>query len=817
MQVAAQEKSKQLTRDWAALTFRSDHFRLGPIPLPLVHVTLLVAALAAAWWLPEHRMLALAALGVGLLFTLGRAAVVMPNRRGKLNALYTQVQKKAGLPRGTTTNPAQPSQHIRVRKWGAGGMPLDLTIMCGDCPATTSVFARGPLEKAVAVALPANDGQQWVFEWPSPSSCRAHLVPPNDPEVARQQYTRMTLAVVSDVLKITTRNVDDGFDVDLQQWVQVDNNRGDQLLVPGSISIEYATFNDSDPSIRDQVERVLDSRLSTPGEWLYEWDSGTLLMTSVDRASTEARRKRAQRKIGDNVIGMVRGNDRRADTPVVEVTAWLEHKDFPDDHPRRLHIDFGTRNLAARRDRDRFESSFDETMAAAYPSVAWLYNWTGTGAETTLDIAGVPANSPLARRKAAERRLRNVVESKFGKGNNFVDCDITSWQEKTGPQGEALPQTARVHFGDYDVTKQETQDAFEQHWDSLTTANDWHYKWSPADGIVEMNAVPPLPPYKAFPAAGTDEFRALMEEARKGRFHFGPKKGGGSIIWDLNSTPHALFGGKTGSGKSVALSLVLFYGLYNPDLISLIVCDPKRTDFTWTPEFPSVLQFAATDEQIVAAVGAARQEMDRRQNLLSRLQVRNIGQLRALYKKNPELEAEHGPAPRRLILFFDEIADFLAKGANPDVEELKNEARADLEKIARLGRALEVNIIAAAQKPDAKIISTQLRSQLGFRLGVGPLDQYESEQILNSDHGTRFPSEGVPKGRGWARDPKYGIHMTQVMFLPDDTAPAPWDPSITLGGAKDVVREHLQELGYAPTTITNSAGGEEPRWVRVEN
>lgn len=817
MQAAAQEKTQRLAKDWAALTFRSDHARLGPIPLPVLHLVLAGAALAAAWWLPEQRMYALIALAVGLLFTLGRAAVVMPNRRNKLGALYTQIQKRAGLPRGTSTTPPRPEQHIHVRKWGASGMPLDMTITCGECPAAASVFAHAPLEKAVGVALPETNGQQWVFDWPRPSVCHAVLTPPESPEVARQQYTRLVLSVVASVLKITTRNVDDGFDVQLGQWERKTNSRGDETMVPNLVSIDYASFDASNPSVRDMVERALDSRVPTPGEWLYEWDDTSLDMTSVDASSTEARRKRAQRKMGDNVIGMVRGNDRRADIPVVGVTAWLDHADFPDDHPRKLHIDFGTRNLAARRDRDQFESAFDETMAAAYPQVAWLYDWTGTGAETTLDIACVPINSSLARRKAAERRLRNVVESKFGKGNNFVDCDITAWQKKTGPQGEALPQSARVRFGDYDVTKQETQDAFEQHWDSLTTANDWKYSWSPADGIVEMDAVPPLPPYKAMPDAGTDEFRTLMQEARKGRFHFGPRKGGGSIVWDLNSTPHALFGGKTGSGKSVALSLVLFYGLYNPDLISLIVCDPKRTDFTWTPEFPSVTQFAATDEQIVAAVGAARQEMDRRQNMLSRLQVRNIGQLRELYKRRPELEAEHGPAPRRLILFFDEIADFLAKGANKDIEELKDEARADLEKIGRLGRALEVNIIAAAQKPDAKIISTQLRSQLGFRLGVGPLDQYESEQILNSDHGTRFPSEGVPKGRSWARDPKYGIHMAQVMFLPDDTSPAPWDPSITLGGAKDVVREHLQELGYARTTITNSAGGEETRWVRVED
>lgn len=81
-------------------------------------------------------------------------------------------------------------------------------------------------------------------------------------------------------------------------------------------------------------------------------------------------------------------------------------------------------------------------------------------------------------------------------------------------------------------------------------------------------------------------------------------------------------------------------------------------------------------------------------------------------------------------LFFDEIADFLAKGANSDVEELKDEARADLESFARLGRAIQVNIIAAEQNPEAKTISTRLRSQLGFRLGVDPTTRSRSGDLL---------------------------------------------------------------------------------------
>ena len=229
-----------------------------------------------------------------------------------------------------------------------------------------------------------------------------------------------------------------------------------------------------------------------------------------------------------------------------------------------------------------------------------------------------------------------------------------------------------------------------------------------------------------------------------------------------------------------------------------------------------MIKFGATDEELVSAVAFAKQSMDQRQTLLNKTGVRNLAQLRALYKDKPELEKKWGPVPPRLILFFDEIADFLAKSANKDIEELKNEARANLETIGRLGRALEVNIVSAAQKPDAKIVSTQLRSQLGFRLGVGPLDQYESEQILNSNHGTRFPEEGTPKGRSWAYDSKRGYRQIQVPFLPDDTSPAPWDPSITLPGMKDMLRERMAELGYHRITVQNADGGDDPRWVRVD-
>ena len=59
--------------------------------------------------------------------------------------------------------------------------------------------------------------------------------------------------------------------------------------------------------------------------------------------------------------------------------------------------------------------------------------------------------------------------------------------------------------------------------------------------------------------------------------------------------------------------------------------------------------------------------------------------------------------------------------------------------------------------------------------------------------------------------------MAQSFFIPDETGPLPWDPTAHIIGSKDMLRQHLSELGYARTQITNAAGGTEPRWVRVES
>lgn len=818
LQKQAQQQGQKLLSDWATLTWVKDGTKLGPIPLVALNWTVLAVLVAALYFGTVPRMWAGLALAGFLLYTLGRAGAVMPQRRKALTAIYTAMQRPAALPRSSSTTPVNPATYVSVAQWGPKSKPEKYTLTVGaDSPATAAPYLRIRLEQAAQKATPPpRDGQEWVFDWADATHVTATAVPGDDPRVWQRGHDRKMANSFGDrALFDAARNAADyEFALTVDDRTESERN-GTTYHFPTKVTWTYGGFDASDPQFRERVTAEFDRKVRGPGVWVYDWSTeGELVAELVADDDIRARRKIVARKITSDVYSMIRTT--KTTSIDCEVTKWMpEGKRFPDHYPVAISIDFGTLNLGDRRVRNKFEDDFDTAMEASYTGLTWLYDWT-PGGTTRLEVTAHPSKSTQARRKITERNLRNVIESKFGSSKNFVDCDILQWQPDLSPDGAALVQVAEVKFGSMDVNARDTRDGFQDHWDSLSKDNDWHYSWDAPKGKVTITAVPPLPESLAFPQPGSPDFDEAIQLARRGIFRFGPQKGGGWLDWDLGETPHGLIGGKTGSGKSVALSIVLFYAMYLPDEIDVIVCDPKRTDFTWTPEFPSVIRFAATDTEICQAVGLAVERMDAAQSLLNRSQVRKLSWLREKYRQQPELEAQYGPVPKRTLLFFDEIADFLAKGADKDMEELKDEARGQLEKIARLGRALETNIVCAAQKPDAKIISTQLRSQLGFRLGVGPLDQYESEQILNSQHGTRFPEAGTPKGRAWGYDPKNGYRQVQVMFLPDDSMPAPWDPSLTLDGAKDIAREHLADRGYQQITVPNADGGQEPRWVVLD-
>lgn len=297
-----------------------------------------------------------------------------------------------------------------------------------------------------------------------------------------------------------------------------------------------------------------------------------------------------------------------------------------------------------------------------------------------------------------------------------------------------------------------------------------------------------LPSEIAFPENGTLLFDEIVESFRAGKIYIGPQKGGGTFYWDLNMTAHGLIGGRTGAGKSVCLDVIAFLALWCSDVAEIVVCDPKQTTFSWASEFTADGHVAVSTNEIADAIDDVWRELDRRQSLLVKRGVRTVESLRRLYAAHPEFEAEDGPAPKRLILLFDEISHFWAKSGDEDTEKRKATTRSQMEDIGRLARSLEINMVITAQRPDSNTISVSLRDMLGFRLCVGPVTESLSKQILRTTHGTRFPEFGTPKGRAWATTDEGDVRNVQLPFLPDSTGPCSWDPTSTITGTVDRLR-----------------------------
>ncbi|MGW7312272.1 FtsK/SpoIIIE domain-containing protein [Streptomyces sp. NPDC054865] len=771
-----------------------------------------IVAFGTAWylaWRQWHILTPVTATAV--LYTAGRAARVVPRQRRALSELYGRVMKPCGLPAPTATRPITESQYISVARWHRSTTVAAATIMVSPSAPAAPARSRWQAEKGVeAGPIPPSTG--WVFDWNSPGALAIELVAEGDPRLLRMQDERWINTVVGQLFPAPR-----GVDVDVSVVVDAWEARAGRET-PTALTISLGAYDVSQRAFRENIERVIDAQIDRGHVWIYTWQPGELSIRGVPAGSPEAIRKQGTRYISDLITAQIPA--RQAGQLTVDITRWIDDPNHAKaNSPVEITIGLGTLDVAAADLRTRIERTLDTALAKTLPDRTWLPTWSFAHTNQ-LVLSAVPNTHPQAVRKRETARLQAVVESKFStkRGQDPVEVEIHTWSTHEGRDGSPAerPDSFTVTFGAYDVTKPETRDAFEQHADSLTDTNDWHYAWREAEGRVTVSAVPKLPLQLAFPEPGSPDFKEFLAFARRGVIRFGPVKGGGWLDWDLQQTPHALIGGKTGAGKSVALSLILFPALYDPTIYQLIVCDPKRTDFTWTPEFPAVVRFAATDEEIYEAIQAFAGDMDQRQSLLNRYGKRNLQLLRDAVARGEVTLRDGDTIPGRLILFFDEIADYLAKSANKEVEELKNDAKAMLEKVARLGRALETNIACAAQKPAGDILGMQLRSQLGRRLGVGPLDQYESQQILNSDHGTRFPAEGTPKGRAWGYDPKDGYQQAQIAFLPDDTMPLPWDPTVTIHGAKDMARAHLAELGYVQVLVPNKDGGHDPKWVRPD-
>ena len=184
--------------------------------------------------------------------------------------------------------------------------------------------------------------------------------------------------------------------------------------------------------------------------------------------------------------------------------------------------------------------------------------------------------------------------------------------------------------------------------------------------------------------------------------HYIPKaiKLDNSRVWDYNTIPHGLIAGATGSGKTYFLNYIICSLLYNQADITFV--DPKNADIKAIGQVVNKDKTAYKEEEILKLVEDFSNEMTARQEIIG-----NSGKVNATY-----LDFDMKP----MFLIFDELAAFKAgvkeKKTATDVEN-------QLKKIILMGRSTGNFVILVAQQPNANVIETGIRDQLGLKVALG--------------------------------------------------------------------------------------------------
>lgn len=203
----------------------------------------------------------------------------------------------------------------------------------------------------------------------------------------------------------------------------------------------------------------------------------------------------------------------------------------------------------------------------------------------------------------------------------------------------------------------------------------------------------------------------------------------GPVTVNLAQIPHVLLGGSTGSGKSVLLKLLLMQCVRKGASVMI-------ADFKGGVDFPNVwhekCRMLFEKEDLLAYLTQLVEELERRKESFRSVGCSNIRQY------NEHSEGTY----HRIVFACDEVAELLDKnGLNRGEKELISKVENKLSVIARQGRAFGIHLILATQRPDATLLTGQIRNNLDCRI-CGRADSVLSQIILdNTDASDRIPKE----------------------------------------------------------------------------
>ncbi len=217
----------------------------------------------------------------------------------------------------------------------------------------------------------------------------------------------------------------------------------------------------------------------------------------------------------------------------------------------------------------------------------------------------------------------------------------------------------------------------------------------------------------------------------------GKDASGHALVTDLAGMPHLLIAGTTGSGKSVCINSIILSVLMTqrPDIVKLILIDPKMVEMSIFRDVPHLMCPIVTEmDRAEKILEWATVKMDERYALLAEAGVRNLAAYNRLtteekYERfQPSSDEERAQIPLHLpyiVIVIDELADMMMLSAK--------EVELHLSRLAQKSRAVGIHIIVATQRPEAKIVTGLIKSNLPCRIAFRVASRMDSRIVLDQN------------------------------------------------------------------------------------
>lgn len=206
---------------------------------------------------------------------------------------------------------------------------------------------------------------------------------------------------------------------------------------------------------------------------------------------------------------------------------------------------------------------------------------------------------------------------------------------------------------------------------------------------------------------------------------------------DLSKMPHLLIAGSTGSGKSVCTNTIICSILmrYKPDEVKLMLVDPKKVELSNYNGIPHLLCPVVSDPKKASiALQKLVEEMEKRYDLFSEKNVKNIGGYNDLVDKENKNRDDKIPRMTYIVAIIDELADLMLV-ASKEVED-------SIMRITQMARAAGIHLIVATQRPSTDVITGVVKANIPSRIAFAVASNIDSRTILDSSGAEKLLGKG---------------------------------------------------------------------------